>query len=492
MNKNNISLIDKSEKILAKQNIEQVWNAGLTRDPNKYHITVMYPPLKVMDTMDETPIYKDVSNKNTEFSLYIHIPFCSGSCLFCYFYFLEKAEDDVITAYLKALKKEMAMVKEKVTKELGHFRVNSIFYGGGSPTELSVAQFQDLSTFVIDTFDIIEGSEITLEVHPEILRRDARSLLQCYLDNGVNRLNIGTQSYNDHLLKITNRRHTAQEAIDCFKLARDVGFENLNIDLLYPLPDLTPEIWEHSINQAFELQPESVTSYFMAAKEVTPIHKFIKNFPNRFPDERSNHLFRIMIIEKAKEVGYSSDDLIDWFVKPKNGVHYEHQKFEARRTEDVQLMSFGTGVFTYFNHYQYYNYADIEKYCESIKNDKLPIWKGVHLNKKERMARAMVMGIKSGVVSLKDFKRDFNEDALAVYEELLTFFQTIKLIHIENEAIKLTTKGVLFADEIAIQFASDEVKAKLDEKQYLHDGEKDKINNFNFMGDIEPLKFVTT
>ncbi len=483
-------LIERSRKILAEKKLDEVWKAGIHRDPTKYHITVMYPPLKTMAPIPEETIFSDFQNKRNEFTLYIHIPFCSGKCSFCYFYQIEKPETHLVNTYLAALKKEIRIVEKKIRDQIGPVKVKSIFFGGGSPTMLSADQFSDLMGSVKESFELPAATEITVEIHPEICKSNGRSLLECYRGNGVNRLNIGVQSFDNHILKLTNRRHTASDALQTYKSARSAGFENINIDLLYPLPDLTPPIWEQTLNTAFGLEPESVTTYFTAFRQPSPIFKFFHKSPQRFPNEATNHLFRIMTMEKAKERGFRSDELIDWFVKPREGFHYEHQKSEARQTEDVQLLSFGSGVFTYLNYHQYYNYPDVKTYCECLNQEKLPIWKGIRLSRTERLSRAMVLGVKSGVVNMERLANNFQENVYQKYHDLLHNLQRLGLLEKSNQDIRLSDKGILFADEIAVQFLSSEIRQKLMEQKHVFDPELEMINTYNFMYDMDGLNLV--
>jgi oxygen-independent coproporphyrinogen-3 oxidase len=481
-------LIDRSMDCLEKMQLDTVTKAGIRRDPENYHITVMYPPLKAMDRINSEEIFHNFQSKSKEFTLYVHIPFCSGKCTFCYFYQVERPEASLVSRYISALKKEMKIIAENIGNELGDFKVKSIFFGGGSPTVLSEDQFQDLLQYIKRQFKILDDIEITVEIHPEIVRQNGRSLLECYSDSGVNRLNIGVQSFNDNILRITNRRHTAEEAIKVFNLAGEVGFENINIDLLYPLPDLTPEIWENTLNTAFTLKPESITSYFTAFKEASPIFKLFKNSPHRFPDEYVNHLLRIMTIEKAKEQGYNYRKLIDWFVKPRTDFHYEHQLNEVHKTDDVQLISVGSGVFSYLNHHQYYNYPDIKKYIESLQENELPVWKGIQLSKKERLARAMVLGMKSGVLNMENLGKQFDLKIFNHYKSKLQKLESLNLIEINNDEIILSKKGILFADEIAVQFITQDIKNKLIRSKKVIDFEASLIDNFNFMYEIDTIE----
>ncbi len=483
-------LIDKSMRLIKESHIEKIWQAGIRRDSLNYHTTVMYPPLKAMSRITEQQIYSDFQNRCKDFTLYVHIPFCSGKCTFCYFYQIEKPTNEKITNYLDAIKKEIKITKKRITDQLGSIKIKSIFFGGGSPTALSKTQFEDLINTIKQQFNISEKTEITVEIHPEIMKYNGRSLLESYFSSKVNRLNIGIQSFNDNLLKITNRRHTAEEGIETFEMAREIGFHNINIDLLYPLPDLTPEIWEETLNTAFDLKPESITTYFTAIRKSSSIYRLFQKYPARFPNEYMNHLFRIMTIEKAKDKGYDHRQLTDWFVKPRDDFHYNHQKSEARRTEEIQLLSFGSGAFTYLNHFQFYTYPNIKKYCEMLKDGKLPIWRGIRLTKEERLARAMVLGIKSGDISISEIEKRFSKDSIKKYNPLLKNLEGLGLLEMRNGSIRLSEKGMLFADEVSVQFITENIRNKLSGNNDCLESERDLIESYNFMYDINGLSFL--
>jgi oxygen-independent coproporphyrinogen III oxidase len=484
------NLIDRSIRVIEDSHLETIWRAGIRRDSLNYHSTVMYPPLKAMSKITERQIYTHFQNHNKDFTIYVHIPFCSGKCTFCYFHQIDEPADATIAKYLNAIKNEIKITAKKLTDQLGGMHITSIFFGGGSPTILSKVQFEDLITTIKQHFSISEGIEITVEIHPEIMKYNGRSLLECYFSNEVNRLNIGIQSFDDSILRTTNRRHTAKEGIEVFKLAREIGFRNINIDLLYPLPDLTPEIWEKTLTVAFDMEPESITTYFTAIRKPAPMYGLLRKHPDRFPNEYMNHLFRIMTIEKAKEKGYDHRKLLDWFVKSMDGFHYNHQKSEVKSTEETQLLSFGSGVFTYLNHYQFYNYPNIQKYCSLLKEDTLPVWRGIKLTKEERIARAMVLGIKSGEVNSDAIEKRFSIDLKIKYHTLLKKLEGLGLLEIGNTTIRLSEKGMLFADEVAVQFITKNIRNKLIRQNHASRSERDLIESYNFMYHINGLSFL--
>ena len=197
-----------------------------------------------------------------------------------------------------------------------------------------------------------------------------------------------------------------------------------------------------------------------------------------------------MAIKKAKEKGYNHRKLIDWFVKPRDGFHYHHQKNEVKRTEDIQLLSFGSGVFSYINYVQFYNYPNIQKYSEMLNEDSLPIWRGMRLSKEERLARAMVLGIKSGEVNINEIEKRFNINLIKKYDALLNKIEDLELLENKNGSIRLTEKGMLFADEVAVQFITENMRKKLSRKNNASGSERDLIESYNFMYNINGLTFI--
>ncbi len=485
-------LINKSLKIIEESRIDEIWQVGIRRNFFDYHSTVMYPPLKAMSHISEREIYSHFQNNSRDFSLYIHIPFCSGRCTFCYFHLMENPPENIVEGYLNALQKEIRIAGKKIKEKLGAINIRSIFFGGGSPTLLSVNQFKKLISAIKDEFGFPEGIEITMEIQPEIIQKNGRALLETYFKHNVNRLNIGIQSFNDYILTSANRRHTSRDGIEIFELARKTGFNNINIDLLYPLPDLTPEIWEETLNIAFDLEPESVTTYFTAIREPSVMYELSRHHPDRFPNEYLNHLFRVMAIEKSKEKGYDHRKLIDWYVKPRDVFHYQHQRNEVKKTEEIQLLSFGSGVFSYVNYFQFFNYPDIHKYCSMLNENVLPVWKGIKLSKEERLARAMVLGIKSGEISADEINRRFDADISKKYKNLLDKLEALGLIEKTDKSgdLRLSEKGILFADEVSVQFITDEMYKKLCNEDYKQDTDRRLIEIYNFMYNINGLNLL--
>ena len=488
------SIIEDCRRILDDIDIDPILASGLSRDLTKYHASVMYPPLKTMGPIQEGEIFSSRNNSCDEFTLYVHLPFCSGKCTFCYFYIDTKPTTSSIDRYLIYLKKEATLLSERVRRHHKKIRVHSMFFGGGSPTLMTNNQFSDLLNHLGQCFDIGGDCEATVEIHPEILRGvvshvQAKDLLENLRRNNINRLNIGVQSFDDRLLEISNRRHTREESIKVYELAREVGFPNINLDLLYPLPDLTPEIWEETLDVAFDLEPDSITTYFTALNS-SKFARFHAKSPQRFPDERTFHLMRIMAIEKAKEKGFDDGLLVDWFVKPKQGFHYQHQEKEVKDTGSYQLLSLGSGAYSYYNDCQYYTYPDIDKYCELLEKDEFPCWRGSPLSAEEQLARAMVLGIKAGAVELAAIEQSFGSGCLEKqYGRALEEMYELELLEKTEAELRLTPRGVLFADEVSVQFISRGVKTKLRERAWLDDPDRPDLERYDFMYSTDELKF---
>lgn len=482
--KNYTQEIEECKKILSSVEIDKIHQSGIKRDMEKYHATVMYPGVKAMEPIKAEEIFKNTHAPAKQFTLYIHMPFCSGHCSFCYFHTISDHSADSLDRYLKYLSMEARMLVDKITKLHGSVRLSSIFLGGGTPTLFEEGRFTSFMNELREIFEFAEDCEITAEVHPEIWRSEPEKKLKNLRENGINRLNIGIQSFNEKLLQETNRRHTVEEAVNVYKLARELGINNINLDLLYPLPGLTPEIWADSLEKVFALEPNSVTTYFTSFKS-DKFKKLLKNTPEKLPDDYNNHLFRIMTTQWAKKAGYDDESLVDWYVAPQKEIHYKHQEREAKQTEDFQLLAIGSGAFTYYNHHQYFTIPDLQQYYEALDKGEYPTWRGIYLTKDERLARSMVMGLKGGSVDKYKLAEQFGADVLSLnYADEIEFLTSLGLIIETEEEIKLTLKGRLFADEISVRFASKKVKEKVLQKEWLQDKERTILERYDFIYDL--------
>ena len=459
---NNMNLISKSKEIFGQLNIKELQKAGIEREELKKtshsHIIVTYPPFSALPSIDGKKIYfsKDaVTKPPREIAFYLHLPFCTGKCLYCPYRTYANQSTSIVDEYLDAVEKEIKLLLRSPI--LKNVTLNSVYIGGGTPTYLSSKQLERVFTTIKTNFNIKENAEITVEAEPDtILAVDGEEKLKTLYNNGVNRLSIGFQTFDDKILKFIGRRHTSQEAIDAYKLAKKCGFKNINIDLITGLPDQTPEVWERDLNQVMKLKPVSVTCYPFYLKQTAGIWHFYQREPQRFLNKETVILEHIMTAEFFKKYKYIQRP-IRWFVKaPKYMYHQQLFKWE----EIGEQLAVGVSSYSFVNNFQYFNCDVMSYYLNMIENGELPIERGIKLSEEDLMRRLIIFGLKSRLYK-RIFKSKFGKNPKDVFKEIWKKLEDLGLIEEDEEIIQLSYKGKLYADEVAKEFYSEGVKQQI-------------------------------
>lgn len=312
------NLFKTSREILSHLNLKELQNAKIEREDVKVsshsHHIVTYPPLDDLPEINPLKIYsKDNLKSSSEISLYLHLPFCTGKCLYCAYVTLPNQPKKFVDVYLDTVEKEINLLLQYPNFQ--GVPVNSIYIGGGTPTYLSADQLERALKLLKTKFNIKKGAEITIEVGPETLvGKQGEKKLRTLLQNGVNRLSIGFQTFDDDILTLIWRRHNSKQAASVYKLARKVGFKNINIDLIPGLPDQTLKIWKNDLIQISKLNPESITCYPLSIKQNAAIWQMYQKEQQRFPSRESVILMQIMAQVFFSKLGYSEMPA-GWFVK---------------------------------------------------------------------------------------------------------------------------------------------------------------------------------
>jgi oxygen-independent coproporphyrinogen-3 oxidase len=291
--------------------------------------------------------------------IYLHIPLCKKRCIYCDFY----STTDINTKkdYIQALIKEMQLRKDFLDNET----VETIYFGGGTPSLLSYSNFDDIFLNLKNNFLIAENPEITIEDNPDDLKDN---YVSCLKKLPFNRISIGIQSFNDKDLIFLNRRHTAQEAINAVKCCRKEGFDNISIDLIYGLPGQTIEEWESNLEKALEVNVEHISAYNLSYEEGTKINELRKNGKIKEQSEEENEFLFNMLVSKLTKAGY---------------IHYEISNF-AKCTQDfpegilskhnssywngTKYLGLGASAHSYNGNIRSWNISSLREYVDSISN----------------------------------------------------------------------------------------------------------------------------
>lgn len=336
-------------------------------------------------------------------------------------------------------------------------KLNTVYLGGGTPTCLSVGQLNRIFSLLQSKFTIKTDAEITVEASPEtILAKDGKEKLKVLLKNNVNRLSMGFQTFNDDILKVLRRRYNSKQAIEAYKIAKRVGFENINIDLIPGLPDQTLEVWQKDLEKIGKLAPASVTCYPLSIKQTTAIYQLYQKERQRFPNREDVVLMHIMATEFFDKLGYSQKPVY-WFTKE---LKYIYKQQISKWSELGRQLALGVSGYSFINDFQYFNYLTVSEYLEAINKSILPIYKGIKLSKVNLMRRLLVLGLKAGI-SKKLFISRFGKKPKDVFKDVWKKIKSLGLVEEDNEVIRLSYKGRPFCDEISKEFYSEKIRENL-------------------------------
>lgn len=367
--------------------------------------------------------------------IYIHIPFCKQKCSYCNFHFSTSLNfrDDM----LAAMKKEIALRKD----ELQNKSLQSLYFGGGTPSILSSDEIQRLIDEVLKYFSFEKEIEITLEANPDDLDKNFLSGLS---GSPVNRLSIGTQSFFEADLKLMNRAHTANEAEDSIKRAQDFGFENLSIDLIYGSPTSNLEIWKENLNKTIALEVPHISSYALTVEPKTALENWIARGKVLSPKEE----------EQNKEFYYLSD-----FLKDHGFEHYEvsnfarpgfHSRHNASYWKYTEYLGIGPSAHSYNgSDIRSWNVANNPQYIKKLGAG-FPAKEEEILSMEDQFNEMVMIGLRTiWGIDLKSVKEKFDDRILEHFQREIRHKLQEEILIIENNHLKIPEKHWFMADGIA-------------------------------------------
>ena len=381
-----------------------------------------------------------------ELGIYIHIPFCKQKCYYCDFVSYSNKCSEV-KEYIESLKKEIEEF------DFSNYKVTSIYIGGGTPSYIDSIYIVEILSELKEKLqcNLIEFKdiEITIEVNPGTV--DTKKLND-YKKSGINRLSIGLQSTKNDILKKIGRIHTYQEFLEIYKLARETGFKNINIDLMIGIPGQKIGDLKNTLQDIIKLEPEHISVYSLIIEENTPIEKMLENGEIKLPDE---DLERNMY----------------WYVKNTlelNGYnHYEISNFakfgkESRHNlncwNQEEYIGFGVAAHSYLNGIRFSNTINVEEYIQHLENNRkeenIQIEESQSLEDKKN--EFMMLGFrKIQGVDIARFKEKFIDNPIFLYREKLNKLVEEGLIEVDLNHIKLTNKGIDLANLVFEEFVDD-------------------------------------
>lgn len=375
-----------------------------------------------------------------EIGIYIHIPFCKRKCFYCDFCSFE-CNRNIHKEYVKALINEIRAfnvdLKERVI-------VKTLYIGGGTPSFIDAEYIQQIVDELRKKYDFDEFVEATIEVNPGTA---SFQKIKMYKEIGFNRISIGLQSTNDKLLSLVGRIHSYNEFEITYDIVREVGFKNINVDLMIGLPTQTIEDVKDSLNKIIKKKPEHISVYSLILEDGTELKKLIDSNQLELPEEDIERSMYWQVKETLEKNGYEHYEISN-FSKP---------GFQSKHNTDCwnqkEYFAFGLAAHSYFNNIRYANTTNLKEYIENDNNEIFCRRIEEVQDKQIKMNEFVILGLRMVKgFSTKIFEKKFQVKFEDVYEKEVNKLLKMGLIELKKDTVYLTNKGIDFANIVWSEF----------------------------------------
>lgn len=366
--------------------------------------------------------------------IYIHIPFCKKACHYCDFHFSTsfRFKEDIIEAILKELKNQVTYLDEE--------SVETIYFGGGTPSLLVKEELEKILSQIKTFYNVIDFPEITLEANPDDLTIEKLKELK---EIGINRLSIGVQSFFDEHLKWMNRAHSAQESEACIRTAIELGFENITLDLIYGMPNLSDSQWRENISKAISLGVGHISAYNLTMEEDTAYAHFVKKGVYKAPSDETGAKHFSLLIENLEKAGYQQYETSN-FAKSE-----QYSKHNSSYWKGEKYLGIGPSAHSFNGFSRQWNVANNKRYINAINTNE-PYFELEELTNFNRVNEHLLIGLRTiWGCELNFVKANLDIKNYQTFLKELEQQKQLNLICQKENKFYLTAKGKLFADRIA-------------------------------------------
>ena len=375
--------------------------------------------------------------ENKEIGIYVHIPFCKRKCDYCDFISYSN-KDSKIEEYIEAVKKEIEL--QKIKSE-----ITTVYIGGGTPSYIDSKYIKEIMA-ELQKKNVSKDAEITIEVNPGTVTLEK---LKDYKDAGINRLSIGLQTTKDELLKQIGRIHNFEQFIETYKMAREVGFKNVNVDLMLGLPNQRIKDLKESLESIIQLSPEHISVYSLIVEDGTPIANKIESGELELPDEDLERNMYWYVKNTLELNGYKHYEISNF---AKQGYESKHN---INCWNQKEYIGIGIAAHSYRDITRYSNTENLGEYIRNVKNEKLERNRIIHEIQKEDDTKKeyMLLGLRQiDGVRISKFKEKFGDNPIYLYRNELKKLSDENLISVDEDNIKLTNKGIDLANLVWEEF----------------------------------------
>lgn len=371
-------------------------------------------------------------------ALYLHLPFCAAKCRYCDFASYPGRED-VWDEYLTALTAEW----RQWLPQLDECEIATVFLGGGTPSLLPTGSLERLLGSVLDSGRVTSDAEITMEANPGTVSPDKLLRLR---RAGVNRLSLGAQSFSDALLRSLGRIHCAADTADAVAMARDAGFDNLNLDLMYALPGQTLADWRETLDEAVSLRPEHLSAYSLIVEPGTPLHADVERGAARLPDEDETMALQRETVRRLTAGGYGRYEISNY---AQAGFECRHNLVYWNRGDYLGL---GCAAHSLMDGERFENPRSLEEYLAGGRRLNRET-----LTKTDAMEETLMLSTRTTRgMELRAYATNFGVDFERTHEKKLRRLVQLGLIRLEDGFLRLTEKGMELQNAVVVELMDDQ------------------------------------
>ncbi len=406
-----------------------------------------YPPFSVwsaehvpsaLKTLDTAP---RAEARGSPLGLYIHIPFCRKRCKFCYFRVYTDKNADEVEVYLDALAREAALYADRPALQGRSW--DFVYFGGGTPSFLSSEQLHRLVDHIREHWAWDDAREVTFECEPGTLKK---TKLQAIRDIGTTRLSLGVEHFDDEVLTLGGRAHKSAEIFRAYEWAREVGFPEINVDLIAGMVGDTQAKWEDTVEKALRLRPDCLTVYQMEVPYNTTLAREAKESGQPTPvaswatkRQWVDHAFREFeragyVVSSATTV-YRPDD--------HKGFFYRDALWHGS-----DMIGMGVASFSHLSGVHFQNIDSWEGYVGSLGRDELPIARALPLTERQRLTRELILQLKLGKLDADYFRGKFGVEIVGEFDDAFRSLVQERMAEIDGDEVRLTRAGLLRVDEL--------------------------------------------
>lgn len=369
--------------------------------------------------------------------VYVHIPFCEKKCNYCDFYSIEN--DSQIEGYIESLCKEISLRSTHYGKNIP---VETVFFGGGTPSKLTAEQLEKIINCISKNFDLSNLTEFTIECNPGT---DFVRNLPFYREFGINRISIGVQSFVDKELKYLDRIHTTEEARRSIQQTLDFGFDNVNVDIIFSIPNQTLESLTFTLEQLLSFDIQHISAYSLIYEKGTKLYNELQKGKIKPLDEEQDYAFYKVINLYLSSAGFNQYEVSNYAKESKRCQH--NLKYWQRN----EYIGFGASAHSFYQEKRFWNYRSINKYISSLKKGVLPVEGSETLDSEQRLYEDIMLGLRS--IGIEPLYIAVNYDVHLLdspARELINDWENRGLATYRNNRLCLTNSGYFLCDKLTL------------------------------------------